>query len=55
LEPRVVENPVVVPLEVSNAVPDDVLITAVTRRDIFDFLQAEAVPWWGRLSETGFL
>ena len=30
-------------------------ITAVTRRDIFDFLRAETDPWWGRLSETGFL
>jgi hypothetical protein len=27
----------------------------VTRRDIFDFLRAEAGPWWGRLSEIGFL
>ena len=30
-------------------------ITAVTRRDIFDVLRAETGPWWGRLSETGFL
>jgi hypothetical protein len=30
-------------------------ITAVTRRDIFDFLRAQTDPWWGRLSETGFL
>ena len=30
-------------------------ITAVTRRDIFDFLRAETDPWWGRQSETGFL
>lgn len=30
-------------------------ISLVTRRDIFDFLRAEAEPWWGRLSETGFL
>jgi hypothetical protein len=30
-------------------------ITPVTRRDIFDFLRAEAGPWWGRLSEIGFL
>jgi len=30
-------------------------ISPVTRRDIFDFLRAEAGPWWGRLSETGFL
>jgi AbiJ N-terminal domain 3 len=30
-------------------------ISPVTRRDIFDFLRAEKGPWWGRLSETGFL
>jgi hypothetical protein len=30
-------------------------ITPVTRRDIFDFLRAEAGPWWGRLSEIDFL
>ena len=30
-------------------------ITSVTRRDIFDYLRAEAGPWWGRLSEIGFL
>ncbi len=30
-------------------------ITPVTRRDIFDFLREEAGPWWGRLSEIGFL
>jgi hypothetical protein len=30
-------------------------ITAVTRRDVFDFLRAENEPWWGRLSEIGFL
>lgn len=30
-------------------------ITAVTRRDVFDFLQAEAGPWWGRLDEVDFL
>ena len=30
-------------------------ISPVTRRDIFDFLRAETGPWWGRLSETGFL
>jgi AbiJ N-terminal domain 3 len=30
-------------------------ITPVTRRDIFDFLRAEKEPWWGRLSEIGFL
>jgi hypothetical protein len=30
-------------------------ISPVTRRDIFDFLRAEAEPWWGRLSETDFL
>jgi hypothetical protein len=30
-------------------------ISSVTRRDIFDFLRAEAGPWWGRLSEIEFL
>src|SRR6266567_1581017 len=30
-------------------------ITPVTRRDIFDFLRAQAGQWWCRLSETGFL
>lgn len=30
-------------------------ITPVTRRDIFDFLRAERGPWWGRLTEVGFL
>jgi hypothetical protein len=30
-------------------------ISAVTRRDIFDYLQAEKEPWWGRLDEIGFL
>jgi hypothetical protein len=30
-------------------------ISPVTRRDIFDFLRTEKGPWWGRLSETGFL
>ena len=30
-------------------------ITAVTRRDVFDFLREEAGPWWGRLSEIAFL
>jgi hypothetical protein len=30
-------------------------ITPVTRRDIFDFLRSEEGPWWGRLSEIGFL
>lgn len=30
-------------------------ITPVTRRDVFDFLQAQNEPWWGRLSEIGFL
>lgn len=30
-------------------------ITAVTRRDVFDFLREGAGPWWGRLSEIAFL
>jgi hypothetical protein len=30
-------------------------ITPVTRRDIFDFLQAQEGPWWGRLDEISFL
>jgi hypothetical protein len=30
-------------------------ISPVTRRDVFDLLRAEKGPWWGRLSETGFL
>jgi hypothetical protein len=30
-------------------------ITAVTRRDVFDFLREDAGPWWGRLEEVGFL
>jgi hypothetical protein len=30
-------------------------ITAVTRRDIFDFLREDAGPWWGRLDEVNFL
>jgi len=30
-------------------------ITAVTRRDVFDFLREVAGPWWGRLSEIAFL
>jgi hypothetical protein len=30
-------------------------ITAVTRRDIFDFLREETGPWWGRLGEPAFL
>jgi hypothetical protein len=30
-------------------------ITAVTRRDVFDFLREEAGPWWGRLDEIAFL
>jgi AbiJ N-terminal domain 3 len=30
-------------------------ITPVTRRDIFDFLRADAGPWWGRLGEIDFL
>lgn len=30
-------------------------ITAVTRRDITDYLSAEQVAWWGRLDEVDFL
>ena len=30
-------------------------ISQVTRRDIFDYLRSEGVPWWGRLSEVAFL
>jgi hypothetical protein len=30
-------------------------ITAVTRRDIVDFLCREAIAWWGRLDEVEFL
>lgn len=30
-------------------------ITAVTRRDIFDYLRGEGGPWWGRLDEIDFL
>lgn len=30
-------------------------ITAVTRRDIFDYLRGEGGPWWGRLDEINFL
>ncbi|MFE6024401.1 Shedu anti-phage system protein SduA domain-containing protein [Streptomyces niveus] len=30
-------------------------ITAVTRRDIFDYLRGDGGPWWGRLDETDFL
>ena len=30
-------------------------ITAVTRRDIFDFLREDAGPWWGRLDEVNSL
>jgi AbiJ N-terminal domain 3 len=30
-------------------------ISPVTRRDIFDYLQTEPEPWWGRLDEIGFL
>jgi AbiJ N-terminal domain 3 len=30
-------------------------ITPVTRRDIFDFLRADAGSWWGRLGELDFL
>src|SRR5262249_43835288 len=31
------------------------LITAVTRRDLFDYMRANAGPWWGRLDEVAFL
>ena len=30
-------------------------ITAVTRRDIFDYVRAEYGEWWGRLDEIAFL
>ena len=30
-------------------------ITAITRRDITDYLSAEQVAWWGRLDEVDFL
>lgn len=30
-------------------------ITAVTRRDVFDYLRGEGGPWWGRLDEIDFL
>ncbi|MGW5864502.1 Shedu anti-phage system protein SduA domain-containing protein [Streptomyces sp. NPDC055239] len=30
-------------------------ITAVTRRDIFDYLRGDGGPWWGQLEETHFL
>ncbi|MGW0648769.1 Shedu anti-phage system protein SduA domain-containing protein [Streptomyces umbrinus] len=30
-------------------------ITALTRRDIFDYLRGEGGPWWGRLDEIDFL
>jgi AbiJ N-terminal domain 3 len=30
-------------------------ITAVTRRDIFDYVRAECGEWWGRLDEIAFL
>jgi len=30
-------------------------ITAITRRDITDYLSAEQVEWWGRLEEVDFL
>jgi hypothetical protein len=44
------------PSTVSAQAPDQSCeITPVTRRDIFDFLQAEAGQWWGRLGEISFL
>ncbi|MEU5992806.1 hypothetical protein ABZ806_27885 [Spirillospora sp. NPDC047418] len=30
-------------------------ITAVTRRDVFDYLRGLGGPWWGRLDEVAFL
>lgn len=30
-------------------------VTAVTRRDIFDYIRTEGGPWWGRLDEVEFL
>ncbi|MET9660345.1 abortive infection family protein [Streptomyces sp. NPDC006510] len=30
-------------------------ITAVTRRDIFDYVRTEGGPWWGRMEEAAFL
>ncbi|MFE3197853.1 hypothetical protein [Embleya sp. NPDC059237] len=30
-------------------------ITALTRRDIFNYLSGEGGPWWGRLEEIDFL
>ncbi|TDC75228.1 Shedu anti-phage system protein SduA domain-containing protein [Streptomyces hainanensis] len=30
-------------------------ISAVTRRDVFDYLRGEGGPWWGQLDETDFL
>jgi hypothetical protein len=30
-------------------------VTAVTRRDIFDYIRTESGPWWGRLDEVEFL
>jgi AbiJ N-terminal domain 3 len=30
-------------------------ISQVTRRDIFDHLRTEGRPWWGRMTEIGFL
>ncbi|MFF4819990.1 Shedu anti-phage system protein SduA domain-containing protein [Kitasatospora sp. NPDC001309] len=40
----------------SPATPATAKITAVTRRDIFDYLRGTGAPWWGRLDdETAFL
>ncbi|MEV5754412.1 hypothetical protein AB0L00_41920 [Actinoallomurus sp. NPDC052308] len=30
-------------------------VSRVTRRDIFDYLQTEGGPWWGRLGDVAFL
>jgi hypothetical protein len=30
-------------------------ITALTRREIFDYIRTEGGPWWGRLDEVDFL
>ncbi|MBB4922947.1 Shedu anti-phage system protein SduA domain-containing protein [Kitasatospora kifunensis] len=41
---------------VSPATPTTAKITAVTRRDIFDYLRGTGTPWWGRLDdEIAFL
>ncbi|WNI20221.1 Shedu anti-phage system protein SduA domain-containing protein [Actinacidiphila sp. ITFR-21] len=35
--------------------PAQLSITAVTRRDIFDYLRGISRPWWGKLDEVTFL